>query len=218
MTSCCNFSGGGQSIRRRDQECVSTVRLALELGHTVDIVLAVNNTKPSDLPLYSSYLTKDRFDLDNVLDVSSNVIARLPCQKTDLGNNVETTSYPFQGVMAVKPGTSDTLIPVCNANGLPNDDLLVSGTWGATKPTDVLDVIISGLVIKGVPELHAQTFAWQAVGSGGARPAFDGILDNKVPDGNQNTVEFFNCLKSWASTLQSMGAVPVGSCSIPTPK
>lgn len=172
---------------------------AHELGHAVDIALggAASGSKPSDQPNWASHLTKDELEMNLVLDSTQNLIRRLPCDVTPLGNGTFTSTYPLNGV---KDATSG--VDVC-VNGLVNDALLTGGaTWDQNTVTasQVMRHIEAGLFVNNA-EPHAQAFSWATVGTKGARPMMDKVFDNG----------FYRCLNRFAVAEQN-GAAPADAC------
>jgi len=172
---------------------------AHELGHAVDIALGGpgSGTKPSDLPNWTSHLTKDELEMNMVFDASQNLIRRLPCDVTPLGNGATTVTYPLKDVKDATTG-----VDVC-VNGLVNDALLAAGsTWNQNTVTasQVMRHIEAGLFVNNA-EPHAQAFGWATVGTKGARPMMDKVFDNG----------FYRCLNRFAVAEQN-GAAPIDAC------
>lgn len=178
---------------------------AHELGHAVDIAFkGAGATLPSNDTNWGSNKTRDTIiDLDTVLDpVTFTQYHRFPCKVTPLDAGHVSGTPPLAGVTDVRNG-----VPACLANGDVNDAMLTGGaTWtqSTVTATQVLSLIEQGL-FQAPPELHAQTFAWSAVGSQTARPMFDQVMDNG----------FFPCIKAWANAEKAGSLPTTGSCTAP---
>jgi hypothetical protein len=179
---------------------------AHELGHAVD----VGNLLPSQGTPYATYISRDLFDLNDILDPSTSMfIKRLPCAATVFGDSsVSTDTPPFTGVTNMATGN-----PVC-VDGVLNPSDWVSITSNTTVLTSLEGALWNPLV--HWTEAHAQMFAYQAVGNIGARPMNDTIMDNAVNLDELMLQRFFACSKAWASAELAGNSSPSPDPSSPS--
>jgi hypothetical protein len=181
---------------------------AHELGHAVDIA----NGTPSGGTPYSTYLSRDVFDLNNVVDASSptGYTTRLPCAQTIYHNGTTDTidTPPFTGVSdLVDPKVGGQYQIACNGNVLNN-------ALAQNNSNSAVLVYLEPLWLKNA-EINAQTFAYKAVGNQGARPMNDKVLEN----GGINTgaPRYLGCVEAWAAAqLKGNPGGPTGTPSTPS--
>lgn len=185
---------------------------AHEFGHAVDIT----HNKWSRSTEYRNYIARDLYNLNRIYDSTvQQYIARNPCVKTkNSQNNDINEAPPFDGVYDYHDANATVPAkPVC-VNGALNPAI---ATWpSGTTNVQVLQVLEAGLILTPTErqwdELHAQIFAYSAVGALGARPSMDGVLGKPG---------FFGCSKAWAATELSSNSKPAqapvilsGSCAV----
>lgn len=193
---------------------------AHELGHALD---GINDTISSKGD-YKAYLARDVYDLDYVaVPNTAFVVRRDPCSLTKYqGNVISQAAPPFQNV--VNLSVTDTGFPngepVCTTDA--NGNSVLRPEYGNANNSQIL-ISIEQLWIN-LQEIHAQTFAFQAVGAQGARPMNDQVLTNSKGDSSVLGTQYFVCLRGWAAAelqgnKQPAQAIvsPTGSCLVAPP-
>jgi len=186
---------------------------AHELGHAVDIANGTPSSTNSD---YGTFISRDSFDMNNVVDVSSpsGYTTRLPCAQTIYHNGTTDTidTPPFQGVLDMVDGPAGGPYPnVCTVNGTLNATLAGKGFNGNINILAWLEPLWGQAT-----EINAQTFAYIAVGNQGARPMNDLVLEN----GGIKTIKtaiprYLGCVEAWAQS--QLAGQPAGPGAASTP-
>lgn len=169
---------------------------AHEMGHAMDIIRTTGGVFQSHSTAYNSYVLRDLHDLDFVWDATLPTpafIPREPCQATQFHNgSFSTEAPPFVNVTNLH-----TTNAVCVSGALNTTDF--AGTWSNSQ---VLNAIEAGFWSSD-PNQHwhepyAHTFGHQNVGTQGARPMYDEVLDQG----------YFVCIKAWADALLDGNTTP----------
>ncbi len=179
-----------------------------ELGHAFDLL---SNPLPSVGGLYNSYVNRDTATLDYA-DPAHNTVLRLPCARTVDPAHPDPMdplhffpgNAPFAGVTYLPSDPSQSQL-VCIGGALNPALPSLSGH----KNSEILTNIEPSLWLPDVNlspawvEPHAQLFGYNIINSH-ARPMSDQVFDNG----------YFPCLKMWAETERTIGAIPGGGCSL----
>ncbi|CAN5426703.1 hypothetical protein BH10CYA1_BH10CYA1_59470 [soil metagenome] len=178
-----------------------------ELGHLVNITFSGGVVPPA----YTAYAYRDFYNLDYVLDTTvmpNAPILRKPCATTYYGNGTPVSDAPpFLGITNISNGHPVCVGGVLNPADYPN-----------LHENSFVLANLEGLLLTAAYEIKAQAFTHQLLGTQGARPMFDAVIDRSTPLLLGGT--YFGCIKAWAtaelSNLNGPATVP-DSCGVLEP-